>query len=84
MDQKKLVCQNCDVKISNPTAGKIVQGNIHVAQVNEAGEPCGGVIGENLPEQGFLFSRDDVKCNTYCNSCFLKLVGLDPFAEYFS
>lgn len=84
MDQNNLVCQNCEVEIENPMEGRIVQGNIHVAQVDMDGKPCGGIIGESFPEKDFLFTVEDVRCNTYCNICFLKLVGLDPFMEYFS
>ena len=84
MDPNNLVCQNCEVEIKDPMDGRIVQGNIHVAQINKDGQPCGGLIGQSFPEKDLLFTLSDVDCYCYCNSCFLKFIGLDPFMEYFS
>lgn len=73
------ICQNCETKIEKPRDGKILRGNIYTAK---SGQPDRLIEG-NFPEEGYLFMISDIKGSIFCNSCFLKLVELDPFAEYF-
>ena len=78
-DMTKIVelykCDECDKVITDPQQGRVVHGNICVADPT-----CyGGLVGCNFPgnpgEADVInFTRDEVNKSVYCIPCFMKIV----------
>jgi len=69
------LCDDCDVPITDPTAGFIIHGNIYVADPR-----ClGGLVGNNFPETDEPIPAESVTKTVLCRSCLMKALGLfDP------
>ena len=71
-------CDTCKMVIVDPKGGRVVHGNIYVADPTTRG----GLVGNNFPLDNPpgttppKFNSDEVKESVYCIVCFLKAVEI--------
>ena len=69
-------CDDCDSLIRAPELGRVVHGNIYVADPIT----CGGLIGNNFPQENpegttpKKFTAEEIKKTVMCIPCFMKAV----------
>lgn len=65
-DQYKLKCTSCDKDLDKPEDGRIFQGSVFMAKLDDDGNPSGGLLG----------SKDPGSQATYCIDCTKKVLYL--------